>query len=150
MARRKSGVIPRIRAAQGTSDGRNFGERERVTEQVRRDYTKCKFCIIRRTIPTDLSGLRSVLSLKSPNPRPPSDLSHDSGTPRIPDISQLSTLNSDEARGQSLIRGLLIVYHALVISVISVASISFSTVMNPLTRSGGLLAVCCPYCYLQM
>lgn len=114
------------------------------------NYTKCKFCIIRRTIPTDLSGLRSVLSLKSPNPRPPSDLSHNSGTPRIPDISQLSTLNSDEARGQSLIRGLLIVYHALVISVISVASISFSTVMNPLTRSGGLLAVCCPYCYLQM
>ena len=46
MARRESGVIPRIRAAQGTSDGCNFGERERVTEQVRRDYTKCKFCII--------------------------------------------------------------------------------------------------------
>ena len=49
MARRKSGVIPRIRAAQGGSDGRNFGERERVTEQVRRDYTKCKFCIIKGT-----------------------------------------------------------------------------------------------------
>ena len=47
MARRESGVIPRIRAAQGTSDGCNFGERERVTEQVRRDYTKCKFCIIK-------------------------------------------------------------------------------------------------------
>lgn len=40
-------IIPRIRAAQGTSDGCNFGERERVTEQVRRDYTKClRFCLI--------------------------------------------------------------------------------------------------------
>ena len=39
-------IIPRIRAAQGASDGRNFGERERVTEQVRRDYTKCRrFCM---------------------------------------------------------------------------------------------------------
>lgn len=43
-ARSTGFVIPRIRAAQGTSDGRNFGEHERVTEQVRRDYTKC--CII--------------------------------------------------------------------------------------------------------
>lgn len=48
MARRESGVIPRIRAAQGTSDGCNFGERERVTEQVRRDYTKTSvFCMTR-------------------------------------------------------------------------------------------------------
>ena len=41
-------IIPRIRAAQGTSDGRNFGGRERVTEQVRRDYTKTSvFCMTR-------------------------------------------------------------------------------------------------------
>ena len=28
---------------------RTFGGRERTTEQVRRDYTKCKFCIIKGT-----------------------------------------------------------------------------------------------------